>query len=174
MSTLARFQQVYAGAVAALGAALMAATVAVMIAQVFYRYVLGDSLIWAEELCRYFLIWMTFLFAGAALQRGDLVALELLTSRFSARTRVIVMAPAYVLTAAFLFVLVYHGWNYAAQNRIQAMPAADFIAQALFARNSGLSIFWVYLSVPVGCTILALHFLASALRLTTEARGPAA
>ncbi|MEC8794791.1 MAG: TRAP transporter small permease subunit, partial [Pseudomonadota bacterium] len=39
----------------------MALIVVIMIAQVFARYVLGDSLIWAEELCRYLLIWQTFL-----------------------------------------------------------------------------------------------------------------
>lgn len=169
MARLASLQRAYMHGVAALAVALMAATVIIMAVQVFYRYFLSNSLIWAEEVCRYLLVWMSFLFAGAAFQRGDMVSVELFTKLLPRRARALVMVPAYVLTAAFLGVLVYYGWRFAEQNSIQAMPAADFIWQSLADRDSGLSIFWVYVSVPVGCAILALHLLASAALLTAEA-----
>jgi TRAP-type C4-dicarboxylate transport system permease small subunit len=35
----------------------MLAIVVIMVVQVFARYVLNASLIWAEELCRYILVW---------------------------------------------------------------------------------------------------------------------
>src|SRR6187200_260421 len=44
----------------------MLAIVVIMIVQVFARYVLNASLIWAEELCRYVLIWQSFLLIGIA------------------------------------------------------------------------------------------------------------
>ena len=167
---LAGMQRGYMHAVAALAVAMMASTVVIMALQVFYRYFLSSSIIWAEEVCRYLLIWMSFLFAGAAFQRGDLVSVELLTSVLPRGVKLLVMVPAYLATAAFLAVLVYYGWLFAEQNRTQAMPAADFIWQTLAGRDSGLSIFWIYVSVPVGCTILALHFLVSAARMVMGAR----
>lgn len=155
----------YMQVVCALAAAMMSAIALIMATQVFWRYFLGSSLIWAEELCRYLLIWMTFLLAGAAFQRGDLVAVELVTRMVSPRMRRVLLAPAYLLTAAFLAVIVYYGWQYAARNSVQGAPAIDFIAQALFGRDSGISIFWIYVSLPLGCAILVIHFLVSAARM---------
>ena len=37
--------------------------------QVFFRYVLNQSLFWSEELARYLLIWLTFLGASCAYYR---------------------------------------------------------------------------------------------------------
>jgi TRAP-type C4-dicarboxylate transport system permease small subunit len=163
---LARAHAVYMHTVCALAAGMMAAIALIMAIQVCYRYFLSGSLIWAEEVCRYLLVWMTFLFAGAAFQRGDLVAVELLTREVSAHVRRWLLAPAYLVTTGFLVVLVYFGWHYAARNSIQGVPALDFIAQALFGRDSGISIFWIYVSLPLGCAILAIHFLVSAARLS--------
>jgi TRAP-type C4-dicarboxylate transport system permease small subunit len=137
-------------------------------AQVFCRYVLSSPLIWAEEVCRYLLIWMCFLFAGAAFQRGEMAVIELVTAALPRRVRALVMVPAYIITAGFLGVLVYYGWGYAQQNRDQAIVGVDFLWQSLTGRDSGMSMAWVYLAVPVGCGILALHFLVSAGRLTVE------
>ena len=63
---LARVVTGYLRIIRFLAGSCMALIVAVMIAQVFFRYVLGGSLIWAEELCRYLLIWQTFLVLGLA------------------------------------------------------------------------------------------------------------
>ena len=141
-----------------------------MVVQVFCRYVLGDSLIWAEEICRYLLVWMTFLFAGAAFQRGEMVGFEFLVRRLSPGAKAFLLLPAYLVCAAFLGVIAYYGWIFADQNSSQAIPAADFIAQSLFGRDSGISIFWIYVSVPLGCVLLALHMLARGAVLIAEAR----
>lgn len=63
-----------------IAATSMAVLVVVMVVQVFARYVLNASLIWAEELCRYILVWMTFLFIGIAFQKGEFVIVDVLTS----------------------------------------------------------------------------------------------
>ena len=43
--------------------------VSIMITQVFFRYILNNSLIWSEEFVRFLFIWMTFL--GAAINIRD-------------------------------------------------------------------------------------------------------
>ena len=141
-----------------------------MVVQVFCRYVLGASLIWAEEVCRYLLVWMTFLFLGAAFQRGEMVGFEFLVRRLAPRAKAWLLTPAYLVCAAFLGVIAYYGWIFAEQNSSQAIPAADFIAQSLFRRDSGISIFWIYVSVPLGCALLAVHMLARSVVLVIEAK----
>ena len=152
--------ETYRVVIAALAASTVAASIVIMVVQVFCRYVLGASLIWAEEVCRYLLVWMTFLFAGAAFQRGEMVGFEFLVRRLSPRAKAWLLTPAYLACTSFLGVIAYYGWTFAEQNSSQAIPAADFIAQSLFGRDSGVSIFWIYVSVPLGCVLLGLHMLA--------------
>jgi TRAP-type C4-dicarboxylate transport system permease small subunit len=72
-----RIVRVYLWGLRLLAGVSMILIVGIMIAQVFARYVLGDSLIWAEELCRYLLIWQTFLVLGLVYSRGEFVTLDI-------------------------------------------------------------------------------------------------
>ncbi len=45
------------------------------------------------------------------------------------------------------------------------IPAAQFIGQTLTGREVEMSVFWVYLSIPIGFSLLAVHVLISALRI---------
>ena len=63
-------------------ALLAAVTVAVTLLQVVFRYVLGSSLSWSEELARYLFIWVIFLGVASAARRGQHMAVEALP-RFS-------------------------------------------------------------------------------------------
>lgn len=143
---------------------LTVALVGIMGVQVFFRYVLNDSLIWAEEVCRYILVWSTFLFAGAAFQRGEMVSIELLVGRFRSWGRLVFIVPGYVAALALLGVIMWYGYVFAALNQTQTIPAADFIwASIIGSENAsvGLSVFWIYISVPFGCGILFLHLALS-------------
>lgn len=61
---------------------LLAGMLAIMIVHVLYRYVLGDSFGWTEELARFMMVWMAFLYFPAAHKRGLHVSLEIATSFF--------------------------------------------------------------------------------------------
>ncbi len=138
----------------------MAVILVVMVSQVTARYVFESSLIWAEELCRYLLIWQTFLLLGLAFQRGHFVVLDILPYMLSHRARLILKAVTVIPILVFLVVIVINGWDYASRFDRQIIPAADFIWTALFGENIGLSVKWVYISVPIGCTLLILHVIA--------------
>lgn len=137
--------------------------VCVMIAQVLARYVFGGSLIWAEEICRYLLIWQTFLLLGLAYQRGDFVMLDILPYMLPARARLVLKLVVAVPMVVFLAVIVVTGWTYASLFQRQTIPAVDFIWTSLFGHNLGLTVRWIYLSVPVGATLLAAHIIADAI-----------
>lgn len=50
-------------------AGILGVIVSIMVIQVFFRYILNNSLIWSEELVRFLFIWLTFL--GAAINIRD-------------------------------------------------------------------------------------------------------
>jgi TRAP-type C4-dicarboxylate transport system permease small subunit len=164
----ARYEQVSA----LLGATLMAAIVIITVTQVYYRYFLSDSLVWAEEACRSLLIWICFLFAGIAFQRGEMVAVNFVTAALPRHLRAAVIAIGYTATAAFLCSMVYYGWSYASQNWIQTVPGLELLLQSLTGGDARFSIFWVYLAVPVGSAILLLHVLVSGARILATAFRP--
>lgn len=139
----------------------MLAIVVIMIVQVFARYVLNASLIWAEELCRYILVWQSFLLIGIAYLQGELIILDVLSTRVSPRVRLLIRVLVAIPVCYFLYLMVAHGIVYAGRFKAQTIPAIDFIWTSLFGRPAALPIFWVYVSVPIGCAILLVHILAS-------------
>jgi TRAP-type C4-dicarboxylate transport system permease small subunit len=168
-----RARRGYFFAVAMLATTLLGAIVLIMGVQVVFRYLLGESLIWAEEVCRYLIIWMTFLFAGAAFQRGEMVAVEMLIRAVPRPLRLLLVTIGYGLSLALLAALVYYGWRFAGLNARQTIPAADFIASSIAGREASLniSIFWIYIAVPAGAAILFVHMaLALAAELTAHRR----
>lgn len=60
-----------------LGALCMAAMVVIILAQVFWRYVLNNALPWPEEAARFLMLWATGLMIGTAFRRGGFVSIEL-------------------------------------------------------------------------------------------------
>lgn len=138
---------------------LMGLIVVIMVTQVIARYGFNSSLIWAEELCRYLLIWMTFLLLGMVYQTGGLVALDIVPDMLSTRARRIMRLITALPVLWFVALMTWYGWDYASRFDNQTIPAIDFITGFLFNRPAGLSIRLVYVSVSVGSGLLALHVL---------------
>lgn len=156
----------------------MLAIVVIMVVQVFCRYVLNASLIWAEELCRYILVWQSFLLIGIAYLQGELIVLDVLSTRVSPAIRLLIRVLVTLPVCYFLYLMVRHGLVYASRFSAQTIPAIDFIWVSLFGRQAHLPIFWVYVSVPIGCAILLIHIVASVvydafMLLTSRALQPA-
>ncbi|MEM9047971.1 MAG: TRAP transporter small permease [Pseudomonadota bacterium] len=57
---------------------LLALMVLVILAQVFFRYILGDALNWTEEAARFGMLWMTGLVAPSAYRWGGFVAIDMI------------------------------------------------------------------------------------------------
>ncbi|GHG79650.1 TRAP transporter small permease [Pseudodonghicola xiamenensis] len=159
-TTLARVVGAYVHVIRFLAGLCMALIVGIMIAQVFARYVIGDSLIWAEELCRYLLVWQTFLVLGLAYSRGEFVALDFLPAALPPRGRWLLRAVMAVPILGFLGLMAWHGYDFASRFGNQTIPALDFIWTALRGEELGLSIRYVYISVTVGLSLMALHVIA--------------
>lgn len=141
------------------GGGIMGLIVVIMVVQVVARYGFNSSLIWAEELCRYLLIWMTFLLLGMAYRSGGLIAVDVVPLLLPPPARRVLNLITTLPILWFLGMMVWFGWIYASKFDNQTIPALDFISESLFNRPAGLSIRLVYVSVSIGCGLLALHII---------------
>ncbi|TAG26018.1 MAG: TRAP transporter small permease [Rhodobacterales bacterium] len=69
--------------------------VVVILAQVFFRYVLNNALPWPEEASRFLMLWSTGLMAPTAFRRGGFVAIDM----------VIRMLPRLIATGLSVFLM---------------------------------------------------------------------
>jgi TRAP-type C4-dicarboxylate transport system permease small subunit len=170
---LKRLARVYTLAFMSIAAIAMSVIVVVMAVQVFYRYALNDSLIWAEEVARYFLILMTFLLVGVAFERGELVSVQFFMHRLPRRIAYLLTIPVYLAIIAFLVTISYYGYSFANLNARFPMPAVDFILSSILGRpvSGALSMYWLYLLIPLGCLTLAAHFAVALWRHVRSANG---
>jgi len=134
---------------------LVAVMVVVMGLQVFFRYVLNDSLSWSEELTRFFFAWMVFIAAAAVLKTSGHMGLDM-TAKLPRRIRLGVALAIEVVSGAFAFALAWYGSLLVEIGQLSEMPA------------TGISLEWAYLSLPVGG---ALYFLRTLWRISLLARG---
>jgi TRAP-type C4-dicarboxylate transport system permease small subunit len=138
----------------------IATLLAIMVLQIVLRYGFNASLIWAEEGCRYLLIWVSFLAVSAAYERGELASVTMVRDMLPRRAGLGVALAANAIGLALLCVLVWYGVRYAQRVGSQPIPALGFLFADLFGAGARApSTFWVYLALPVGLALLAVRLL---------------
>lgn len=105
--------RVNAAAVAAglwAGAACLGVMLAVILIQVFFRYVLGNALAWSEEAARFLMLWMTGLMVPAAFRQGGFVAVTLIVEHLPRRAGQVLEVLFLILTLLILWIGLRIGW----------------------------------------------------------------
>lgn len=116
--------------------------------QVFFRYVLNQSLFWSEELARYLLVWLTFLGATVAYRRKLHPGIDALYVRMPTMMKKIAALMTHLASIGLFAVMIVYGYQFAYFVRLQISPA-------LYLPK------WIILSIiPVSGLILMLHGIA--------------
>jgi TRAP-type transport system small permease protein len=137
-------------------ALLLAAMVADVAIQVFFRYVIHDPPTWTEELARYLFAWKIFLAAGLAFGRGSHIAVDVLLMVLPAPAKRMMLVVSNLLVLGMLLVLIWQGLNMVGMTSNTTSTAMGM--------NMGV----VYAALPTGAAIGALYTL---LRLVDLVRG---
>src|SRR6202163_4954755 len=106
-----------------LAALLVIVEIAILSAGVFTRYVLGNPLVWSDELATIVFLWLAMLGAVVAYRRGEHIALSVLVRRSPPRMRAILEAISSVVTAIFVIELVPATLKFFKQQQIDLTPA---------------------------------------------------
>jgi len=94
----------------ALAVAALAIMVAVVLAQVFFRYVLNSALPWPDEAARFMMLWMTGLIAPMAYRRGGFVAIDMIERALPARAGAALSLVLLLMSLSVLVFAVQIGW----------------------------------------------------------------
>ncbi|MFZ4759239.1 MAG: TRAP transporter small permease [Burkholderiaceae bacterium] len=141
------FERALRAGLTALSVLLLAAYFVAVLLQVFYRYVLNDSIFWAEEFVRSTMIWGVMLASALVAAQRAHIRVELLESWLPPLGRRIVLQACDVLTLAFCAILVYAGWELVDRTWFQRSPMLD------------IPKWWVYVAIPVGAALEVLLML---------------
>jgi TRAP-type C4-dicarboxylate transport system permease small subunit len=159
---VSRITDWYGRIMTGLAGSSMAVITLIMIAQVIARYGFNASLIWAEELCRYILMAMTFLFVGLAFQRGEFVSVDIVPMLLRPGWRFALRVASMIPVLVFLGLMTVYGYSYASRFTAQNIPAVDFIWMSITGGSSAnISVKWLYHTVTIGSAFLFLHVLGS-------------
>lgn len=137
---------------------LLAAMVADVAIQVFFRYVIQDPPTWTEELARFLFAWQIFLAAGLAFGRGAHIVVDALLLVLPNGGQRLLSILSNALVLGFLGVLVWQGVN-------MARLTSNTVSTAM---NLNMGV--VYAALPAGAGISAVYVV---LQLVDSIRGAA-
>jgi len=138
---------------------LLVSTVVVVMLQVFFRFVLDDSLSWSEESARFMFIWSAILGFSSSVHARRLFSFDMLFGRLSARGRRVCGAVYTLAAAGFVWVLVVDGARLVERTTSQ------------FSAAIGVPMAWPYAALPVGGVLVAIHLLVQLLAPAGEQGG---
>src|SRR5262245_9265242 len=150
-SLAARMSRVLDVAIEALTSALFVATIVLALLQVYFRYVLNNSLSWPDELSRFALTWMVFLGTAMVTRRSRQISIDLMTRSLKPRGLAIHAFAIPVVVAAVAAFLLHYGSELVAK--------ASYVTPALQWPIGAL-----YLAVPFGATLSLIFFVLEPVR----------
>ncbi|WP_414833471.1 TRAP transporter small permease [Afifella sp. YEN Y35] len=155
------FYRIFQTVMKALLVLLIGVLLAVMTLQIIMRYSFSASLIWAEEVCRYLLIWVSLIAGIFAYEKGEIAAMTLLRDALPRRIGLGLAIFCNLAAAILCLALVYYGWRYAEMVGSQPIPALRFLFEDTFGWPQSYvpTVFWVYFSLPLGMAFMAVRLL---------------
>ena len=127
--------------------------VVIVFAEVIARSILNTSLRYTEEIVIYSMAWMVFIGAGIAAKENALISIVGLLQSITPKALRLITIIGNILIITLLAWIVKSGISYALTNIAQLSPTLQ------------IPMMYPYLSIPVGCAILLLHYINSVLKL---------
>lgn len=130
---------------------LFALLVIVVMLGIVFRYVVADPLQWSEEMARFFMLWIGFVALNIATRQDQHLKVDTLFEKLPVLAVVILKFIGNSLVILFLVVLLYKSY-YMTMNTMVTASSMPF------------SMFWVYLSVPLGAGLSLVQLILGIFR----------
>ena len=143
------------------GVILLVAAITVIVALgVFFRFVLNNSLPWTEEVAKFVMVWLAFIGAPVVLKEGGHIAIDFIPARLPTRLGHALLMVIQIVVMVVLAVLVFQGWALA----WNALPQV--------AATVEVSLFYIFLAVPIGSALMLTVAFELMLRQAAAIRSP--
>src|SRR5450830_162684 len=153
-SWLARLDATLGRLVEVSAALLVVADICVLFWGVVARFMLHRPLVWSDELASLLFLWLAMMGAVVALRRGEHMRMTALVSKANPRQRVLLEAVATSACLAFLSLVAWPAWEYAADERAITTSALE------------ISNVWRAAALPVGIALMAVFATLRLLRVS--------
>ena len=120
---------------------------AIIVAQVFFRYVLNNSLSWSEELARYLFIWTIYIGISYGVKMDKHVAVDAVYSYMPKGVKKYYAMIAYALFLLFAVAIVYYGVTVVGMQ----------ISSGQVSPAMGLPMQYVYVAPVVGMVLTVIR-----------------
>ncbi|MDT0196760.1 TRAP transporter small permease [Arthrobacter sp. AB6] len=151
MNAIDQAERAVALAVRAAGILLLLAIIAIIAIQILSRSMFHNPVIWTEELARFSLIWLTLLGCGWLAFTGNHMGLGLKSLGASIRDKV------WGIAVRIFTIIIVIWFGIAALNALGSFPTSSAALR--------VPTWAVYLSVPVGMGLWAIHEILSLIRI---------
>jgi len=121
------------------------AMTAVVIAGVFFRYVLLKPIGWSEEAARYLMIWAASLAVSLGIMKGEHVGLTFIVETLPPKLKRFVSVFTHLAILIFLWVLTERGYEIAIRGQSQVSSLLD------------VSMIWSLIAVPIAGALAMLQ-----------------
>ena len=121
--------------------------VAIVASQVFARYVLNNSISWADEVSRLLFVWSIFMAIPLGIRRQSHIGVTLVTDRLPLAARHLLAKPVMATAAALMLLVAWQAFNIARAQWDELMVSID------------LSAGYFLLAVGTGCLLSALQLM---------------
>lgn len=123
-----------------------------VVLQVFFRYILNESLFWSEELVRYGMVWGVMLGSAIVARERAHIRIEVIENFLPPTAKLVLQFVANFLSFAFCVILCWTG--------------IDFVDRTWFQNSASLGVPMraVYLAIPIGAGLEAWFTAAAWLR----------
>ncbi|MDA9391845.1 hypothetical protein WN73_14710 [Bradyrhizobium sp. CCBAU 45394] len=112
---------------------------------VLLRYLTSGTLVWADELSRYLMVWLAFLGIGPLLRVGGHVATDTLMADAAPSIQRVLRLVVVLVTFVSSVWLTLAGWDYVGRSWLQVTPVL------------GVPFAYVALAAPVSFTLTLWH-----------------
>lgn len=130
--------------------AAMAGMTSLVVAQVFFRYALSDSIDWAEEFARLFFIWAMFLAIPHGVRRGVHVGIDVVVVMLPDWLKDVLFRVSATLGALLMAVVFYYSWIVTLDTWPELMPTVEVTA----------AVYYIAVLVAAGHSFMHLSLLA--------------
>lgn len=126
--------------------ALLGCIVALIMFQIFGRYVFNYSISWSEEAATFCQIWLVMLGSGLAMRNRNHIGIDILVTRLPLRVQQVAKSASFLLGVWFLLVVI--------------TSSLSLLTIGMIVRSAalGLPMAVPYFALPVGMSYLLLEF----------------
>lgn len=129
-----------------IGFGLISISVMIFI-NVICRYFFGFTIIWAEELSRYVVVWVTFIGVGACARYSDHITIDVFVNKLPPIGKKWILFIMKVIILVSAFALTYIG----------ILSTYTLFVSGNKSATIGFPIWLIYTSVPIGFALLIYH-----------------